>query len=99
MLPGVDESWDRIVNWLERHAPRLAATINPPATDLALARAETAVQAPLPVDLVTVERTPECRRTRLNGGEETELPPGRAGSPCDVWFAGVDADRRRWLWR
>jgi cell wall assembly regulator SMI1 len=110
MITTVDESWNRIVNWLDRHAPQVAAGINPPATESALEQAEAAMLSPLPADLVawwrhadgmrgtvrllppgfvpySVERALEARRIWLSvGGEESELPPGRAGSPCDVWL-------------
>jgi cell wall assembly regulator SMI1 len=52
MLPAVDESWDRIVAWLDRHAPPIAAAINPPVTEAALAQAEATLRRPLPADLV-----------------------------------------------
>jgi cell wall assembly regulator SMI1 len=52
MPPATDDSWDRITAWLSRHAPPLAATVNPPATEAAIAEAEAAVGTPLPADLL-----------------------------------------------
>jgi cell wall assembly regulator SMI1 len=124
VLPEVEESWDRIARWLHRHAPPLAATVNPPATEAALARAEAALGVSLPADLRawwrradgmrwthppsgrllppgfvphSVEQALASRQTWLDvmRGEESELPPGPAGSPCDVWlpeFMPIAAD-------
>lgn len=117
MPPTVDESWDRIVGWLGRHAPRIAAAINPPATESALAQAEATLRLPLPADLMawwrrangmrwtnplpgalvppgfvpySIEDALKSRRMWLDVmrayDEQSELPPGPAGSPCDVWL-------------
>lgn len=126
MPSSVDESWDRIADWLDRHAPPTAAAVNPPANESALAQAEATLGLPLPADLVawwrrangmrwtnplpgallppgflpySVEEALKSRQTWLNVmrvyGEQSELPPGPAGSPCDVWlpeFMPIAAD-------
>lgn len=91
MSPGVDESWDRIVNWLSRHAPPVAGAVNPPATEPALARAEAAVGTQLPADLVAWwRRAGGMRMTNPHPG--ALLPPGFV--PCSV----DDALESRRIW-
>lgn len=92
MLPEVDETWDRIVGWLERHAPAVAGAIDPPAAESVLARAETAVGVPLPADLVAWWR-------RADGMRWTNPHPGALLPPRFVPHSVQRAleSRRMWL--
>ncbi|MFI0446907.1 SMI1/KNR4 family protein [Actinomadura sp. 6N118] len=47
----VEDSWDRIVVWLRRHAPASAAELGPPATDDDLAIVEALLGRTPPADL------------------------------------------------
>jgi cell wall assembly regulator SMI1 len=51
MTTDVDATWPRIVAWLREHAPTTAEPLGPPATDEAIAEAETEVGASFPADL------------------------------------------------
>lgn len=46
-----DDSWDRIVDWLRRHAPVSAAHLGPPATEDDLTLVAALLGGPLPADL------------------------------------------------
>ncbi|HJP73099.1 MAG TPA: SMI1/KNR4 family protein [Pseudonocardiaceae bacterium] len=48
----VERSWQRIENWLRDNAPETYATLNPPATEAAIAEAEEFVGVPFPPDVV-----------------------------------------------
>jgi cell wall assembly regulator SMI1 len=52
MTSTVDESWDRILDWLTQHAPATMDRIAPPATAADIAAAQEAVGVDLPTDLV-----------------------------------------------
>jgi cell wall assembly regulator SMI1 len=74
MHPEVDEAWDRIETWLRRDAPPVAAEINAPAGEQALAAAAAAVGTPLPADLIGWwQRADGMRGTRVSVG--ALLPP------------------------
>ncbi|WP_412515847.1 SMI1/KNR4 family protein [Actinomadura madurae] len=91
MTPTVDESWDRILDWLAQHAPATLDRISPPAADADIAAAEEAVGVELPADLAAWWR-------RANGSasiwshEPFELLPGYA--PCRIEHAL--ASRKVW---
>jgi cell wall assembly regulator SMI1 len=48
---SVEESWRRIVTWLDAHAPQTGAGIQPPAGEVELSAAEAAFPRPWPDDL------------------------------------------------
>jgi cell wall assembly regulator SMI1 len=45
---GVTEAWERIHTWLSKHAPKILASLNPPATDAQIAAAEKAFKVRMP---------------------------------------------------
>jgi cell wall assembly regulator SMI1 len=52
MTHNVEDSWDRIVAWLRRHAPVTAAHLGPPATKDDIAIVEALLDRQLPADLL-----------------------------------------------
>lgn len=52
VMNEVEAAWQRIENWLRDNAPDTYATLNPPATDAAIARVEELVGVRLPEDVV-----------------------------------------------
>jgi cell wall assembly regulator SMI1 len=68
MSLSVDESWDRIVRWLDRYAPAVAAAVGPPASTDDIAAVEAALDVPVPADLAAWWR-------RANGVPRTSLLP------------------------
>ncbi|MGI8335709.1 SMI1/KNR4 family protein [Actinomadura scrupuli] len=92
MPSDVDETWDRIVGWLGRHAPAVAGAIDPPAAEPALAQVEAAVGSPLPADLVAWWR-------RADGMRWTDPHPGALLPPHFVPHSvrGALESRRTWL--
>ena len=48
----VEQSWQRIENWLRNNAPETYATLNPPASEAAIAKAEEFLGVPFPPDVL-----------------------------------------------
>ncbi|MCP2343182.1 SMI1/KNR4 family protein [Actinomadura rupiterrae] len=84
MTAAVDESWDRIVAWLARHAPRSAELLGGPASAADLAEAQEAVGAELPGDLVHWWRRADGT-TRPGRGRDLYLIP--RFYPCSIQHA------------
>jgi cell wall assembly regulator SMI1 len=51
-MNDVAQAWQRIENWLRDNAPETYRTLNPPATDAAIAHVEELIGVPLPADVV-----------------------------------------------
>ncbi|HEY4453137.1 MAG TPA: SMI1/KNR4 family protein, partial [Pseudonocardiaceae bacterium] len=51
-MDDVERSWQRIENWLRDNAPDTYATLNPPASEAAIAAAEEFVGVAFPPDVV-----------------------------------------------
>lgn len=49
-MSSISESWDRIHRWLERHAPKILASLNPGASTEEIAAVENTLGMALPVD-------------------------------------------------
>jgi cell wall assembly regulator SMI1 len=64
---GVPESWERIVAWLQEHAPRHSFPLNPGASDAAIAAFEDAIGSKLPDDFK--------ESVRLHDGGDCWIPP------------------------
>jgi cell wall assembly regulator SMI1 len=75
MPPPVDESWDRILAWLNEHAPISAGRIGPPAEPEEISAAEEAAGVELPADLVAWWRRANGTTTRFST-EMVDLLPG-----------------------
>ncbi|MEU5992469.1 SMI1/KNR4 family protein [Spirillospora sp. NPDC047418] len=93
MTSTVDESWDRILDWLARHAPATLKRIGPPAADADIAAAEEAVGAELPADLVAWWRRADGSASSWSH-QRFGLLPGYA--PCRIEHA---LDRRKVWWQ
>ncbi|MBC9725219.1 SMI1/KNR4 family protein [Streptomyces sp. TRM68367] len=72
-MPSVDESWNRILSWLEVNAPATGLCVNPPAADEEIATVARALGAELPADLVTWWHRANGMRRRRDSGDL--LPP------------------------
>jgi cell wall assembly regulator SMI1 len=70
---SVNEAWDRILAWLEVHAPATALCVNPPATAEEIAAVEHAAGGELPPDLAAWWHRTNGMRSRPDSGQL--LPP------------------------
>jgi cell wall assembly regulator SMI1 len=70
---AVNASWARIERWLAAHAPKSYASLRPPASPAAIARAQAALGRPLPPELVASLRRHDG--TVTGGGAAFTLPP------------------------
>lgn len=89
--PDVAESWSRIRAWLATHAPRVLATIRPPASVADLAAVEEAVGVPLPEDLLAWWRI-------ADGASDAHPHPGHLLPPWFDPYPVATALQRRDTW-
>jgi cell wall assembly regulator SMI1 len=91
MTSTVDESWDRILDWLAQHAPITLDRIAPPAAATDIAAAEEATGVDLPTELLAWWQ--RANGSMSNGSHQRfELVPRYC--PCGI----RDALSRRKVW-